>query len=79
MSASKLNQLKQIVQSSIHSKNQQIETLDYLNEASIKAFNDTLRVYEAKLAYFGIPNEKIGFCQIETKTLTTPAGFVTKR
>ena len=66
------------VQQSLASKNQSLENLGYLLESAVKAFNDTLRVYEAKLADFGLPVGQLGFFQIDTRTSTIPAGFVTK-
>lgn len=62
----------------VSNQNKSIETLKYLLECAIKAYNDTLRVYETRLADFGIPAGELGFCQIESKTSTIPAGLVTK-
>ena len=41
-----------------------------------KAFNDTIRVYEAKLIEFGLPPEELGFQLLETNTSKMPAGLV---
>ncbi|MCQ2817139.1 MAG: hypothetical protein MJ252_07730 [archaeon] len=41
-----------------------------------KAFNDTIRVYEAKLHEFGIPVKELGFQTLETNTSLMPAGLV---
>ena len=43
---------------------------------SAKAFNDTIRVYEAKLIEFGLPPEELGFQLLETNTSKMPAGLV---
>ena len=43
---------------------------------SAKAFNDTIRVYEAKLIEFGLPAEELGFQLLETNTSKMPAGLV---
>lgn len=42
----------------------------------LQAYNDAIRVYEAKLVEFGIPPEELGFQILETKTSTMPAGLV---
>ncbi len=41
-----------------------------------KAHNDLIRVYEAKLAEFGIPVDELGFRPLVTNTTTGPAGLV---
>lgn len=41
-----------------------------------QAYNDAIRVYEAKLVEFGIPPEELGFQVLDTKTSTMPAGLV---
>ena len=41
-----------------------------------KAYNDTIRVYEAKLIEFGLPPEELGFQLLETNTSKMPAGLV---
>ena len=42
----------------------------------IQAYNDAIRVYEAKLVEFGIPPEELGFLPLPTITSTMPAGLV---
>ena len=42
----------------------------------MKAHNDLLRTYEAKLAEYGIPKEELGFTPLRTDTSTGPAGLV---
>ena len=41
-----------------------------------KAHNDLIRVYEAKLAQFGVPPEELGFRPLVTTTSLGPAGLV---
>ncbi len=41
-----------------------------------KAHNDVIRVYEAKLAEFGIPKEELGFRPLVTSTSLGPASLV---
>merc|ERR1719456_866149 len=43
------------------SKNRLIKDLQYQVHQCTKAYNDTIRVYEAKLITLGIPSEEIGF------------------
>ena len=79
MDKNKVEDLLASVQLSLRSKNQSIESLGFLLESAVKAFNDTLRVYEAKLADFGLPVGQLGFFQIDSRTSTIPAGYVTTR
>lgn len=53
-----------------------INSLKYSINHATKAYNDAIRVYEAKLVEFGIPPEELGFQILETKTSTMPAGLV---
>jgi hypothetical protein len=46
---------------SIESKNQLIKNLRHSIHHATKAYNDAIRVYEAKLEEFGIPPEELGF------------------
>merc|ERR1712185_474108 len=59
-------------------KNRQIKDLQYQVHQCTKAYNDTIRVYEAKLPQLGIPAEEIGFEAISTATSLMPARLVTK-
>ena len=45
------------VKESIEGKNQNIKNLKYSIHHATKAYNDAIRVYEAKLVQFGIPAE----------------------
>ncbi|KAL4496407.1 hypothetical protein ABPG72_014637 [Tetrahymena utriculariae] len=69
-------QLKQRVQQSIEAKNTLIKNLKYSIHHATKAYNDAIRVYEAKLVEFGIPIEELGFQPLETITSSMPAGLV---
>lgn len=60
----------------MESKNSIIKNLKYSLAHATKAYNDAIRVYEAKLVEFGIPAEELGFQPIETNTSTIPAGLV---
>jgi hypothetical protein len=50
--------------------------LSYSIQHATKAYNDAIRVYEAKLVQFGIPAEELGFQPLQTITSTMPAGLV---
>lgn len=54
-------QLISKIQMSIESKNTLIKNLKYSIHHATKAYNDAIRVYEAKLVEFGIPPEELGF------------------
>merc|ERR1719409_2035956 len=60
------------------SKNRLIKDLQYQVHQCTKAYNDTIRVYEAKLTALGIPGEEIGFEPIQTATSSMPARLVTQ-
>lgn len=57
-------------------KNSIIRALQYDVAKVSKAHNDLIRVYEAKLAEYGIPAEQLGFRPLITSTSTGPAGLV---
>jgi hypothetical protein len=78
LNPTKVAELTTKIRESVSAQNKSIDTLQYLLEGSLKAYNDTLRAYETKLADFGIPIEELGFMQLDTKTSTIPAGLVTK-
>merc|ERR1712176_102528 len=59
-------------------KNRQIKDLQYQVHQCTKAYNDTIRVYEAKLPSLGIDPEEIGFEPIQTATSLMPARMVTR-
>ena len=71
-----LQQLSSKLESVLDSKNQLIKQLQYDVAKISKAHNDLIRVYEAKLAEFGIPVEELGFRPLVTNTTTAPAGLV---
>jgi hypothetical protein len=58
------------------SKNHLIKALQHDVAKMSKAHNDLIRVYEAKLAAFGIPVEELGFKPLVTNINTGPAGLV---
>jgi chromosome segregation ATPase len=64
------------IQNSIESRNTIIKNLKYSIHHATKAYNDAIRVYEAKLQEFGIPQEEVGFQTLETVTSMMPAGLV---
>jgi chromosome segregation ATPase len=53
-----------------------IKNLKYSLALATKAYNDTIRVYEAKLIEFGLPPEELGFQLLESNTSKMPAGLV---
>jgi len=59
-------------------KNKQIKDLKYQVHMCTKAYNDTIRVYEAKLPALGINPDEIGFEQIQTDSSLMPARLVTQ-
>ena len=64
------------IEESLEAKNVILKNLKYSLSHAIKAYNDAIRVYEAKLVEFGIPPEELGFQPIESITSTMPAGLV---
>ena len=69
-------QVNQKLEEVLDNKNQVIKALKYDVAKVSKAHNDLIRVYEAKLAEFGIPAEELGFRPLVTNTGTGPAGLV---
>ena len=64
------------MEEAIEAKNSLLKNLKYSLAHATKAYNDAIRVYEAKLIEFGIPAEELGLELLETKTSTMPAGLV---
>ena len=60
----------------IEAKNSILRNLKYSLAHATKAYNDAIRVYEAKLVEFGIPAEELGLEPLVTNTSTMPAGLV---
>jgi len=60
----------------LSNKNAVIRALQYDVAKVSKAHNDLIRVYETKLAEYGIPAEEMGFRPLLTNTTTAPAGLV---
>ena len=71
-----VEEIKGKVKESIENKNITIKNLKYSIHHATKAYNDAIRVYEAKLVQFGIPAEELGFQPLQTLTSTMPAGLV---
>lgn len=71
-----VEEIKGKVKESIEGKNSSIKSLKYSIHHATKAYNDAIRVYEAKLIQFGIPSEELGFQPLQTITSTMPAGLV---
>jgi growth arrest-specific protein 8 len=69
-------QVNQKLEEVLDNKNQVIKALKYDVAKVSKAHNDLIRVYEAKLAEFGIPAEELGFRPLVTNTGQGPAGLV---
>jgi len=67
------------LQESIESKNALIRNLQYSIQHASKAYNDAIRVYEAKLTEFGVPADELGFQVLETKASLMPAGLVSSQ
>ena len=71
-----VEEIKEKVKDSLENKNLLIKNLNYSIQHATKAYNDAIRVYEAKLVQFGIPAEELGFQPLQTITSTMPAGLV---
>lgn len=70
------NDLMEHIKSTLSDKTIIIKRLKASLALAAKAFNDTIRVYEAKLIEFGLPPEELGFQLLETNTSKMPAGLV---
>jgi hypothetical protein len=64
------------MEEAIEAKNSLLRNLRYSLAHATKAYNDAIRVYEAKLIEFGIPAEELGLELLPTSTSTMPAGLV---
>lgn len=64
------------MEEAIEAKNSILRNLKYSLAHATKAYNDAIRVYEAKLVEFGIPAEELGLQPLLTNTSTMPAGLV---
>ena len=64
------------MEEAIEAKNSIIRNLRYSMAHATKAYNDAIRVYEAKLVEFGIPAEELGLELLQTQTSNMPAGLV---
>lgn len=73
-----INELKRSIADSITYKNKIIRNLEYLVTLSTKAYNDALKVYEAKLNDLNIDKSSLDFQYIDYRASTMPAGLVAK-
>lgn len=64
------------MEEAIEAKNSILRNLKYSLAHAIKAYNDAIRVYEAKLLEFGIPPDELGIEPLVSNTSTMPAGLV---
>lgn len=64
------------MEEAIEAKNSILKNLRYSLAHATKAYNDAIRVYEAKLVEFGIPADELGLEPLDTKTSKMPAGLV---
>ena len=71
-----VEEISKKMEEAIEAKNSILRNLKYSLAHATKAYNDAIRVYEAKLIEFGIPAEELGLELLETNTSTMPAGLV---
>ena len=64
------------MEEAIEAKNSILRNLRYSLAHATKAYNDAIRVYEAKLIEFGIPAEELSLEPLVSSTSTMPAGLV---
>lgn len=64
------------MEEAIEAKESILRNLKYSLAHATKAYNDAIRVYEAKLVEFGIPAEELGMDPLPTNTSKMPAGLV---
>ena len=64
------------MEEAIEAKNSILRNLKYSLAHATKAYNDAIRVYEAKLVEFGIPADELGSEPLPTNTSKMPAGLV---
>ena len=64
------------MEEAIEAKNSILRNLRYSLAHATKAYNDAIRVYEAKLIEFGIPADELSLEPLVSSTSTMPAGLV---
>ena len=64
------------MEEAIETKNSILRNLKYSMAHATKAYNDAIRVYEAKLLEFRIPAEELGLVTLDTNTSNMAAGLV---
>ena len=64
------------MEEAIEAKNSILRNLRYSLAHATKAYNDAIRVYEAKLIEFGIPTDELSLEPLVSSTSTMPAGLV---
>merc|ERR1712007_388433 len=76
LDTSTIEEICKKMEEAIEAKNSILKNLKYSLAHATKAYNDAIRVYEAKLVEFGIPAEELGLEPLVTNTSTMPAGLV---
>ena len=75
-SLSPIEEICKKMEEAIEAKNSILRNLKYSLAHATKAYNDAIRVYEAKLVEFGIPADELGLEPLPTNTSKMPAGLV---
>lgn len=72
MTEADLENLQKEYGGKMHQQNLMISRLTNLIHQATKAYNDHLRVFEAKLVDLGVPNEELGFEPLTSITSQLP-------
>ena len=76
LDTSTIEEICKKMEEAIEAKNSILRNLKYSLAHATKAYNDAIRVYEAKLVEFGIPADELGLEPLPTNTSKMPAGLV---
>lgn len=76
LDTSTIEEICKKTEEAIEAKNSILRNLKYSLAHATKAYNDAIRVYEAKLVEFGIPADELGLEPLPTNTSKMPAGLV---
>jgi len=76
LDSSTIEEICKKMEEAIEAKNSILRNLKYSLAHATKAYNDAIRVYEAKLVEFGIPADELGLEPLPTNTSKMPAGLV---